>query len=74
MQVQEELIPMEELVEEEEAAKKADMREAPPTRDSAPEKAPALPVNFPVAAGFWVGGPSDQVAGQGPGCQIKCLG
>ena len=44
---------------EEEVDKEADVGEAPPTGDSAPEQVPAPWVTLPVAPGSWVGGPSD---------------
>ena len=49
-----------------EVDKEVDMGEAPPTGDSAPKQALAPPVTLPAAAGFWLGGPSDQVARRGP--------
>ena len=57
-------MPME-PVEEEEVGKDADMGEALLTRESAPKQALALPATLPVAARFWLGVPSNQVAGRG---------
>ena len=53
--------PMEEDVEE--ADKDMDVGEVPPTGDSVPEQAPALPATLLVAAGIWAGGQGNQVAG-----------
>ena len=59
-------MPMEEPMEADvkEADEEVDVGEAPPTGDLAPEQAPAPRVTLPAAAGFWVGSPSDQVAGR----------
>ena len=54
---------MEEDVEEVDA--EMDMGEAPPTRNSAPEQAPALLATMLAMAGIWAGGPSGQVAEPG---------
>ena len=69
-------MPMEELVEVdvEEADKKVGMGEAPPTEDSGPEQAPMLHATLPVVARLWAGGPSDQVARQGPAASLKARG
>ena len=45
-------MPMEELVEEKEAGKEADVGEAPPTGDSAPEQALVPWTTLLVAARF----------------------
>ena len=57
-------MPIEEPVEVdvEEVDKKVDMGEVPPTGDLGPEQALVPWATLPVVAGFWAGGPSDQVA------------
>ena len=50
----------------EEVDEEMDVGEAPPTRDLAPEQALAPPATVLAASGIWAGGPSGQVAGQGP--------
>ena len=49
----------------EEADTEMDVGEVPPTRDSVPEQAPALPATMLVTSSIWVGGQDDQVAGLG---------
>ena len=61
-------------VDAEEADKEVDMGEAPPTGDSAPEQAPVSLVTLLAAAGIWVGGPSDQVAGREPAASLRAWG
>ena len=58
----------------EEADKEVDMGEAPPTGDSVPEQATVPWVTLPAVAGFWVGGPSDQVAGREPATSLRAWG
>ena len=48
---------MEEDVEE--VDKEMDVGEVPPTRDAAPEQAPALPATLLAMSGIWVGGQGD---------------
>ena len=59
------------MEEEKEVGKEVDMGEVPPIGDLLPEQALAPWATLPVAARFWVGGPSDQVARRGPGHQLK---
>ena len=65
-----------ELVEAdvEEADKEADMGEAPPTGDLAPEQAPAPWATLPAAPRFWAGGLSDQVAWREPATSLRAWG
>ena len=65
---------MEEPVEEEEVGKEVDMGEAPPIGDSAPEQALAPWVTLPMATGFWVGCPSDQVARKKAAASLRAWG
>ena len=63
---------MEEDVEE--ADEEMDMGEAPPTRELVPEQALVLPATVLAASGIWVGGPSGQVARQGPATSERTRG
>ena len=47
----------------EEADKEIDVGKAPPTRDLAPEHAPALLATLLAMDGIWMGGRGNQVAG-----------
>ena len=61
-------------VDIEDVDEELDVGEAPPTGDSAPEQAPAPPATLPAAAGVWLGGPSDQVAGSAPVASSRSQG
>ena len=67
-------MPMEESVEKEEAGKDVDVGEVPPTEESVPEQAPALPATLLAASRMWAGGPGDQVARQGPPVSLRARG
>ena len=67
-------MPMEEPVQEKEAGKDVVMGVATPTEELAPEQALALLMTLLAVAGIWARGPSDQVAGQGPGTSLRAPG
>ena len=54
---------MEPMEEGQEVDEETDVGEAPPIGDLALEQALVPWVTLPAVAGFWLGGPSDQVAG-----------
>ena len=56
------------------ADKEMDMGEAPPIEHLVPEQAQALPATVLEASRIWVGGPSGQVAGQGPAASERAQG
>ena len=62
------------MEEEEEVDKEVDMGEVPPNGDSVPEQALVPWASLPVAARFWAGAPSDQVARRGSATSSRAWG